>query len=452
MEFFYGLLQKRASNMSSSWISLAFIFSMLCMQVDSWSYFFSNNTMDWEQARAWCQENYTDMVAIQNQDEIAHLNGWLPRKPTYYWIGIRKINGTWTWVGTNKTLTAEATNWAQGEPNNGIGGKILGESEDCVEMYIKRDSQPGKWNDERCRKKKTALCYTAACQKDSCIHGECVETINSHQCQCFEGFYGDKCEHVVQCNKSELTLPPKASMVCTDKYGNYTFDSLCHYSCEEGYKLSRPEPLRCTATKNWSHPPPTCEAVQCPALLHLDNGTVSCGDDPDTRFSYGKSCTFSCNLGYRMEGPASLTCTSAARWSDMMPRCEAITCPAPEVPKSGHMNCSPSLSPSWTPYPHDTVCTFSCHEGHELQGAVSMACTHLGEWNVQPPTCTEVTSELGAITAGAAVGGAVCLSTLSLVMWLLRRMRKKATKFELNSNSDIEDPPQVYKNSIDSLI
>lgn len=100
------------------------------------------------------------MVAIQNQEEIGHLNTWLPRKPTYYWIGIRKINDVWTWVGTNKTLTPEATNWAQGEPNNGKRRQRGSSSEDCVEMYIKREQQTGKWNDERCEKSKTALCYT----------------------------------------------------------------------------------------------------------------------------------------------------------------------------------------------------------------------------------------------------------------------------------------------------
>lgn len=113
--------------------------------------------MNWEQARNWCKNSYTDMVAIQNQEEIEHLNSWLPRKSTYYWIGIRKINNTWTWVGTNKPLTLEATNWAGGEPNNGVN---KGQQEDCVEMYVKRDHESGKWNDERCGKKKTALCYT----------------------------------------------------------------------------------------------------------------------------------------------------------------------------------------------------------------------------------------------------------------------------------------------------
>lgn len=116
--------------------------------------------MTWQTARDWCQQHYTDMVAIQNQEEIEHLNNWLPFKPTYYWIGIRKIDGAWTWVGTKKTLTAEATNWAVGEPNNGKKGGKNFINENCVEMYIKRNVQPGKWNDERCNKKKTALCYT----------------------------------------------------------------------------------------------------------------------------------------------------------------------------------------------------------------------------------------------------------------------------------------------------
>lgn len=116
--------------------------------------------MTWHDARAWCKQHYTDMVAIQNQEEITHLDSTLPKKDTYYWIGIRKVNNVWTWIGTNKTLTEEATNWASGEPNNGKAGFSAGANEDCVEMYIKRKYQTGKWNDERCDKLKTALCYT----------------------------------------------------------------------------------------------------------------------------------------------------------------------------------------------------------------------------------------------------------------------------------------------------
>ncbi|XP_040895372.1 E-selectin-like [Toxotes jaculatrix] len=765
MVIFCGLLQTCGSKSSSTWISLTLLFSMLCMwtSVECWSYHFSDTTMNWQDARAWCKEYYTDMVAIQNQEEIKHLNNYLPRKPTYYWIGIRKINDVWTWVGTNKALTAEATNWAKGEPNNGKNELQNGASEDCVEMYIKREQQQGKWNDERCEKLKTALCYTAACKNNSCYHGECVETINSHECACFEGFYGEKCEQVVQCDKAEVTVPHKGSVKCTHVYGNFSYNSSCEYSCEKGYQLTMSRPLRCTASKNWSEQPPTCElvqcpklsrptrgsincsdplgpssyqstcvltcdegyaqaglssttlqceasgswnasqlpcvAVQCPALQKLENGVVSCGH-ADERFIYGNTCSFSCAPGYRLVGPSSVTCTSAAEWSETMPRCEAITCqnpkgdahlvpkcsqsstelwtgsscsfsceegfelqgadiiqcsqdgqwskaiptckavqcpalqklengvvscghanerfiygntcsfscapgyrlvgpssvtctsaaewsetmprceavqcpalqklengvvscghanerfiygntcsfscapgyrlvgpssvtctsaaewsetmprceatrcPVPEIPTSGHISCSPSLSSpvsTGTSYPLGMSCTFSCDEGYELKGALSMECEHPGQWSTTPPSCTVISCPLFtapenghincsnsepiynsqcsftcsqdysldghelltcdrhgnwtgerptckaspsqniAVVSGVAAGGTL-LSGLTVAMWILKRLKKKATKFELNSNSDIEAPPQVYKNSTDSLL
>ncbi|KAG8003638.1 E-selectin [Nibea albiflora] len=595
--------------------------------------------MVWDEARAWCQEHHTDMVAIQNKGEIRHLTELLPKKDTYYWIGIRKINDTWTWVGTNKSLTPEATNWARGEPNNQNKRVKGGMGEDCVEMYIK-NKNAGKWNDERCTKAKYALCYTAACKNDSCHHGECVETINSHKCNCFTGFQGEKCEQVVKCNKEEVTIPDKGSVNCTHKYGDFSYDSSCEYSCEEGYQLNMSRPLTCTGNGMWSEQPPTCElvqcqelshpekgsikcfdplgpssyqstcefacdegyvlsgslsntlrceasgnwnsskplceVVQCPALQELENGVPSCGDDADTRFSYGNTCSFSCAPGYQLVGASRVTCTSAAEWSEKMPRCEAITCqipegdaplnancsqpltelrpdsncsfsckegfelqgaqiiqcsedgewseaiptckalgcPAPKVPTSAKINCKPLLSSpasAVTPHPLGMVCSFTCDEGHELQGALSMECVNPGQWSSVPPTCTalrcpllevpengqmncsnsepvyntqcyftcnqgysldghelltcdtygnwtgenptcQAPAPVTAIASGVTAGGVLSLSGVSLAVWLLKRLKQKASKFELSSNSDIEAPQEFFKNSVDSLI
>lgn len=93
-------------------------------------------------------------MAIQNKEEINYLNSSLRYSPSYYWIGIRKVNNVWIWVGTQKPLTEEARNWAPGEPNN------KQRNEDCVEIYIQRPRDSGMWNDERCDKRKLALCYT----------------------------------------------------------------------------------------------------------------------------------------------------------------------------------------------------------------------------------------------------------------------------------------------------
>lgn len=68
-------------------------------------------------------------------------------------------------------------------------------------------------------------------------------------------------------------------------------------------------------------------AVQCPALQELQNGVVSCGDDEDTRFSYGNSCNLSCAPGYQLVGESMVSCTSAAEWTDRMPHCEGMARP-----------------------------------------------------------------------------------------------------------------------------
>uniref|UniRef100_A0A667YGA9 Selectin E n=1 Tax=Myripristis murdjan TaxID=586833 RepID=A0A667YGA9_9TELE len=289
----------------------------LCLHcfVDCWSYYFSNNTMTWQKAREWCQEHYTDMVAIQNQEEITHLNSWLPKKDGYYWIGIRKIQNVWTWVGTNKPLTEEATNWASNEPNNGKNGKIDGKNEDCVEMYVKRYNEPGKWNDERCSKRKTALCYTG--EK---IH----EYIHFTLCVLSIGDTAQKLCIFVKCNKDEVTLPEKVSEVsCSHTNGEYSYDSMCQYSCEEGYQLSSSGSMRCTANGSWSEQPPTCELVQCKELSTPERGFMDCSD-PLGSSSYQSTCVFSCEEGYVLAGSQSnsLRCEGSGLWNDSQPHCD----------------------------------------------------------------------------------------------------------------------------------
>ncbi|XP_017312137.1 E-selectin [Ictalurus punctatus] len=369
-------------NAHVSTISTVFIllFSMLNRQtgVEGWSYHPSNTTMDWTTARDWCMKHYTNMVAIQNHGEIEYLNDQFPKVAGHYWIGIRKINSTWTWVGTGKHLTAEAENWAKGEPNNGRN------NEDCVEIYIKRPEDEGKWNDESCQKKKTALCYTASCKKDSCSYnGECVETINSHRCDCFEGFYGVKCEHVVKCEAKEISAPEHGGVQCRHPNGDFSYKSECEYSCEEGYQLVGAKTAQCGGTQAWSNKPPTCELIQCFKLNMILHGNIQC-NHPLQDFSYQSSCVFSCDEGYTLTGSSSswLTCNPSGHWNDSQPSCEAVRCPTLEEPVDGKMSC---IGDSY-----GSRCMFSCNVGFQLLGMSELTCTKTAQWSQETPSCKAV--------------------------------------------------------------
>ncbi|NXM76806.1 LYAM2 protein, partial [Serilophus lunatus] len=354
-----------------------------------WTYHYSDTNLTYREAEEWCKKRYTNMVAIQNKEEINYLNNFLPFNPGYYWIGIRKINDVWTWVGTNKELTEEARNWASGEPN----GK--GNNEDCVEIYIKRGKDDGKWNDEQCEKKKVALCYTASCDSSLCSgHGECIETINSHTCHCNPGFYGPDCEFVKSCDA--LKKPDHGSLECNHPLGNFSYNSSCTAQCEEGYELTALESVHCNSSGVWSAPLAACKAVTCPALEVPAHGAVNCSH-PSVELTRGTTCEFTCEEGFTLTGPATLQCGSSGAWDRQQPSCAAVRCEAVTWPEEGSVTCDPAG------LTYGSRCDFHCNEGYVLDGPSSIECTAQGQWSEPVPKCKAVTCPALEMPAHGAV-------------------------------------------------
>ncbi|XP_027724283.1 E-selectin isoform X1 [Vombatus ursinus] len=356
----------------------ALIFACLLFEgSEAWLYASSEMNMTYEQARKYCQERYTDLVAIQNKNEIEYLNRTLTFSPSYYWIGIRKINGIWTWVGTQKPLTKEAMNWAPNEPNNKQN------NEDCVEIYIKRKEASGMWNDERCTKEKLALCYTASCTSNSCNgHGECVETINSFICQCYPGFTGSQCEHAVTCESQ--ANPEHGILVCSHPMGY--FNSSCSVNCEEGYVPTSTNSILCTSSGEWNGPSPTCKVVECDTLTSPVHGSMNCSQSSGI-FPWNTTCVFDCESGFELKGSKELHCSSSGKWDVEKPMCQAVKCNAPSQPHNGFVKCVHPLTGDFT---YGSVCSFSCEEGFAPQGSSQVECTAQGQWTQQFPTCEAI--------------------------------------------------------------
>ncbi|XP_051868506.1 P-selectin-like isoform X2 [Pristis pectinata] len=361
-------------------VTIVILELLLLGEIHGWTYHHITEKMPWEKARDFCRQRYTDMVAIQNAQEIEFLNDFLPALQSYYWIGLRKIDDVWTWVGTEKPLSKEAENWAKGEPNNdGKTGK-----EDCVEMYIKRNIDTGMWNDIDCGKKKAPLCYTASCSPMSCSgNGECIENIGNYSCVCNDGFYGLACEHAVQC--ANLEEQEQLIMTCSEPFAPFSYNSTCTFSCAEGFELRGSERLNCGASGEWSALTPHCEAVQCANLEEKEQLIMTCLQ-PFAPFSYNSTCTFSCAEGFELQGSERLDCGVSGEWSAPIPHCEAVLCANVEEQEQVIMTCLELFGP----FSYNSTCTFSCAEGFELRGSERLDCGASGEWSAPIPHCEAV--------------------------------------------------------------
>ncbi|XP_045348229.1 C-type lectin domain family 17, member A isoform X1 [Leopardus geoffroyi] len=107
-------------------------------------YYFSPRTKSWDEARKFCQENYSHLVIISSfaeQKFVAKAHG----SPRIYWLGLsdRDHEGDWKWLdGSPVTLSF----WDPEEPNN-IN------DEDCASM-----NKGGTWNDLSCDKTTYWIC------------------------------------------------------------------------------------------------------------------------------------------------------------------------------------------------------------------------------------------------------------------------------------------------------
>uniref|UniRef100_A0A3B4H6D4 P-selectin-like n=1 Tax=Pundamilia nyererei TaxID=303518 RepID=A0A3B4H6D4_9CICH len=345
--------------------------------VQAWTYNYSTGpNQNWYEARKWCQKFFTDMVAIQNQEETNFLNDLLPFNQKYYWIGVHRVAGLWTSVNTSQSVPEEAQNWASAEPDTIP-------RQDCVEIYIKRARDTAKWNNENCNKLKGAVCYTASCKHESCsAHADCVESIGSHICKCHPGFRGLRCEEGKLIRSVEYY---QGSLRCSNPYGSNHLNSSCHFLCEVGFRLIGAPQLICQANGLWNHPVPLCQVAQCPNLKYTNFSASSMNcSHPIAAFSYNSTCEFSCDEGYELIGQNQIICDRTGQWTATVPVCTVRKCSPVFPPVMGHMTCVDPVEP----FSYGSWCNFTCKEGYYLTGDKVLSCLTLGQWSKPTPTCT----------------------------------------------------------------
>ncbi|XP_069823519.1 P-selectin-like isoform X2 [Dendropsophus ebraccatus] len=188
---------------------------------------------------------------------------------------------------------------------------------------------------------------------------------------------------VIQCERPEV--PDNAVMNCSHHGDHLPENSICNFSCKEGFAMVGSSSLLCTTPGQWSGSPPTCEAIQCDRPPAPKNGAIACSTDGEM-LPYNAACNITCDKGFILEGNPSIQCVTPGRWSAESPQCKVIQCECPEVPYNGVMNCSHHGDH----LPENSMCNFSCKKEFTMVGSSSLLCTTPGQWSGSPPTCEAI--------------------------------------------------------------
>uniref|UniRef100_A0A8C7BWK2 Sushi domain-containing protein n=1 Tax=Neovison vison TaxID=452646 RepID=A0A8C7BWK2_NEOVI len=218
----------------------------------------------------------------------------------------------------------------------------------------------------------------------------------------------------------ELFAPEWGSLACSDTHKELGVGSTCHFSCNKGLKLEGSSNVECTASGEWTAPPPTCEGsipVRCPALITPEQGTMSCRH-PLGNFGLNTTCYFGCNAGFTLLGDRARRCRPSGQWTGGTAACRAVRCSELHVIEPGGMNCS---NP-WGGFSYGSTCTFYCPEGQVLNGSARTACQENGQWSAPMPACQAgpLTIQQALTYFGGAVASTIGLVTCGTLLALLR--------------------------------
>ena len=179
---------------------------------------------------------------------------------------------------------------------------------------------------------------------------------------------------------------------------NYQIGDIIEIGCETGYKIQGRSTLECLANQEWSLPPPLCNVVKCQPPL-LDNGLIK-GEHHDGNYSLGLNIQFECRDGYELVGETDTVCQSDGRWSNIIPKCNAINCPTPQVLNGNIKVEKKGLAGNFSV---GSELRIWCIDGFDLQGSSHITCLSNRSWSKSVASCHRVECPEPIVTDGQAV-------------------------------------------------
>ncbi|KAL4229791.1 hypothetical protein ACF0H5_010182 [Mactra antiquata] len=171
------------------------------------------------------------------------------------------------------------------------------------------------------------------------------------------------------CSTCQTLTAPDSGNVTLYTTGRVTMATV---TCSDGYALDGDNTLTCMSGGIWSNNLPTC---YCQSPSSIQNGYVT--DDGDT-------ATYTCNVGYSLNGVTTRTCTTDGTEIENDISHEIVyfiadLCNSLNDPIGGNYTLSTDGI--------NTKATHICHVGYKLTGTDVIICRHDGTWDLDQPEC-----------------------------------------------------------------
>ncbi|CAB1452670.1 unnamed protein product [Pleuronectes platessa] len=141
-------------------------------------YHFVSDAMNWTEAQSYCREKYTDLVTIENTEEMKKLKDTVSAAghSSKVWIGLYS-HIDWKWSDGFNQSGAEYRKWHLNDPTN------EGANQFCVVL-----TNDAKWYDLECHRTSPFVCYRGTLEDSDFVLVNQAKTWSEAQRHCREHF------------------------------------------------------------------------------------------------------------------------------------------------------------------------------------------------------------------------------------------------------------------------
>ncbi|XP_060561266.1 sushi, von Willebrand factor type A, EGF and pentraxin domain-containing protein 1-like [Ruditapes philippinarum] len=156
-----------------------------------------------------------------------------------------------------------------------------------------------------------------------------------------------------------------------------TYESVSTFTCDLGFTLEGDDSTKCTENGTWTIYNTSCVINDCHSPKMPINGKAMAINGT----TYLSIARYVCDKGFDLHGSDTRICQANGTWNGTIPTCNIKDCGALQNPTNGKVN-----TDNGTKY--QSVAIYSCDTGYTLIGDNITSCKPSGNWSFHSLNCT----------------------------------------------------------------